>query len=315
MLSTLQRGEAMTARWSLKRSLLYSLIAALVLSAVFGIYVFLFGTFGDTEVRLLVTTLAVSCYSLMSLGCAVAWEKRRTRVLSLPGLVVCGLGFLFLLACIWVEGYDSEWFAKATGILAIFALSFAQASVLSLARLKPRQGWLSWTAVVSIFSLAILISTMIVVEVDDEWWFRAVGVVAIVDGCASLTIPILHKLAGLPSAAGQFAEAYPRIELTCPRCGHRAEYPVGPIQCTQCSLRIRVEVSAKGDPEEDPPFQFSLRSLLLIMLITALGLGILGTRLRPPRTAPQPAPGATVPRGVAADAAPAASPEPRTAER
>jgi hypothetical protein len=270
----------MTARWSLKRCLLHSLIAALVLSAVFGIYVFLFGSFGETEVRILLSTLDVSYYSLMSLACAVAWEKRRTRVLSLPGLTTCMLGFVFLLLCIWVEFHQPEDFVwKTAAILGIFSFSFAQASVLTLARLKPRLAWVSWTAVVSIFSLAIVISTMIVWEIDDEWWFRAIGVLAIVDSCASLSIPLLYKLGGsaAPEVTGQ---PYPRIELICPRCGHQGEYSVGRIECTECSLRIRVEVSEKPDVEEDPPFQFSLRSLLLVTLIAAVGLGLLGSRLR-----------------------------------
>ena len=269
----------MTRQWSLKRSLLYSLIAALVLCAVFGIYVFLLGDFGQTEVRILLTTLTVAFYSLMSLACAVAWEKRRTRVLSLPGLVVCAVGFVFLLLCIWVESYESEAFAKATGILAIFAFSFAQASVLTLARLKPRLAWVSWTALVAIFSLAIVGSTMIVFDVDDQWWFRVLGVLAIVDSCASLSIPVLYKLGGLP-APDAARQPYPRIELICPRCGHRGDYPTGRIQCAECSLRIRVEISEKPDAAEDPPFQFSLRSLLLITLIASLGLGILGSRLK-----------------------------------
>ena len=49
-----------------------------------------------------------------------------------------------------------------------------------------------------------------------------------------------------------------------------------------------MEVSEKADVTEDPPFQFSIRSLLLITLIAALGLGILGSRLRPSETQPTP---------------------------
>jgi peptidoglycan/LPS O-acetylase OafA/YrhL len=278
----------MSDHWSLKRSLLHCLIAALVLSAAFGIYVFLFGSFGATETRIILTTLAVAYYSLMSLACAVAWEKRRTRVLSLPGLVVCAVGFAFLLVCIWSIPHESERVAKATAILAVFSFSFAQASVLSLARLKPKLRWVSWIAVVSIFSLAILVSTMIVVSFHDDWWLRAVGVLGIIDACASLSIPVLYKLGRLspPAAARQ---PYQRIELVCPRCGHRGDYPLGRIQCAECALRMRVEVSEKPDVEEDPPFQFSIRSLLLITLIAALGLGILGSRLKQSHRPPRPA--------------------------
>jgi len=51
-------------RWSLKRILLYSLIGALVLCALPGIYAFVFGRIGKTEIKILATTLGVCFYHL-----------------------------------------------------------------------------------------------------------------------------------------------------------------------------------------------------------------------------------------------------------
>ncbi len=48
----------MDKRWSLKRLLLHTVLGALVLAAV--VYVLLFGTFGKTEERILLTTLSIS---------------------------------------------------------------------------------------------------------------------------------------------------------------------------------------------------------------------------------------------------------------
>jgi hypothetical protein len=254
--------------------LLISVIGALVLSALFGIGAFLFGNFGETSMRILATTLSVSFYSLMALACAAALEKRRAKVTALPGLAVCGIGFVCLLLVIWVDGE----FAEASAILALFAFSFAQTCMLSFVRLKRQWVWVSWTAHVAIFWLAALLSTMIVLDLDDEWFFRIAGVLGIIDGCASLSIPLIYKLGGgiAPDVTRRLGS---HIELTCPACGLRGSYPIGSIQCPQCALKIRVEVAGMKAPADDPPFQFSIKSLLLVMFIVAAGLGLLTYRM------------------------------------
>lgn len=268
--------------------LLISVIGALVLSALFGIGAFLFGNFGETSMRILATTLSVSFYSLMALACAAALEKRRAKVTALPGLAVCGIGFVCLLLVIWVDLFGVEEFAKASAILALFAFSFAQTCILSFVRLKRQWVWVSWTAHVAIFWLAALLSTMIVLELNDAWFFRIAGVLGILDGCASLSIPLIYKLGGgiaPDKRGGGIASDAPRrlgshIELTCPACGLQGNYPIGSIQCPQCALKIRVEVAGmKAAPADDPPFQFSIKSLLLVMFIVAAGLGLLTYRM------------------------------------
>lgn len=269
----------MTGRWSLKRILLYSLIGALVVCALLGIYAFVFGRFGETEIKILATTLGVCFYSMTAMACFTALEKRRSNVLALPGLGTCAAGMLVLLGLIWLEGYEDEWSVKLAAILAMFAFSFAQASLLSLAQLERKLAWVSWIAYGSIFWLVIQLSVMIVWEIDDEWLIRTAGVLGILDGCASLTIPILLKLRGGPKPA-VVPEAYSRIELTCPRCGQRGKFAIGAIQCPKCALKMHVDVEAMVEVGENPPFQFSLRSLLLVTLIVAVALSIFTSRVQ-----------------------------------
>ena len=49
----------MTGNTSMKRAFLQAIIATLVVTALVGIYVFLFGTFGKAEAKILGTTLTV----------------------------------------------------------------------------------------------------------------------------------------------------------------------------------------------------------------------------------------------------------------
>jgi len=130
-------------------------------------------------------------------------------------------------------------------IVGVLSFSFAQACLLSLAPLRRRQAWVFYAAVTCILALAAIISAMIVVEPHDEQWIvRVLGVVAILDACFSLCVPILHRLGG-KEATEKATVVYSDIELVCPRCGERGSYPLGNIQCSKCSLGIRVEIGER----------------------------------------------------------------------
>jgi hypothetical protein len=233
-------------RHSIKRILLYMVVGGLVLAALAGIYVLLFGTFGKTEEKILLTTLGSSYFSVTSLACAAAYEKRRHGLLSIPGLALSIAGFALFLPSIWAEWLDSDAISKITIILAVFSFSFAQACLLSLVKLERRVVWVYYAAVVAILALAAIISAMIVYD-QGGWMLRFAGAVGILDGCLSLCIPVLHRLGGT-LAVPTTVETYQRIELVCPRCGQRGSYPIGSISCRRCSLaiEIRIEVDSHG---------------------------------------------------------------------
>ena len=225
----------------LKQTLLRTLIGALILSALIGIYAFLFGDFGETEVKILLTTLTISYFSVTSLACAAAFEKKKLPLLSVPGLILGVVGFLMFVPGIWAEWFDSESYAKTMIILGIFSFSFAQACLLSLATLEQRFQLVLYSAFGSIFALALLASGMIVFDTYDEWLFRFAGVLGILDGCATVSIPVLYKLG--TNEMVQFIEGpYREIELRCPRCGHVDTFSIGDVMCRNCSLKIRIEV-------------------------------------------------------------------------
>ena len=152
------------------------------------------------------------------------------------------VGLLLYVPAIWAEWFDTEAVGKTMAIVGLFSFSFAQCCLLSLATLQRQVAWLFYAAVTAILLLAAIISGIIVFDPhDEEWLMRTVGVVAILDGCFSLCVPILHRL-GSRQTVRQTAIAYQQIELVCPRCGKRGTYSVGEIVCRKCSLTIRVQV-------------------------------------------------------------------------
>ena len=229
----------------LKQVLLRILVGALVLSALVGIYAFLFGEFGETEIKILLTTMAISYFSVTSLACAAAFERDGVRLLTIPGLITGVVGFLMFVPGIWAEWFESEPYAKTMIVLGIFSFSFAQACLLSLATLERRFQWVLYAAFGSIFALASLISGMVIFEVGDEWLFRFAGVLGILDGCATVSLPALAKFGKREEAVER---ARSEVELRCPRCGQPGTYPMGEFECQNCSQRIRIELI----PEESP---------------------------------------------------------------
>jgi hypothetical protein len=240
-------------RPSVKRFLLCLVVGGLVLAALAGIYVLLFGTFGKTEGKILLTTLSISYFSVTSLACAVLYEKKRYGLLAVPGLAISVAGFVLFLATTWAEWWQSESLVKTVAILATFSFSFAQACLLSFATLKREMAWVYYAAVLTILILAALVSGVLVCEPRDATGvLRIIGAVAILDGCLSLCVPVLHRLGG-ESQVPTTAEVYQQIELVCPRCGQRGTYPIGVIRCRRCSLAIGIHIEADS---HEPPSAF-----------------------------------------------------------
>jgi MFS family permease len=164
----------------------------------------------------------------------------------MPGLALGVLGLVFFIPSIWVEWFEIEAVGKAMGIIGVLSFSLAQACLLSFAPLQRRHAWVFYAAVALILALAAIISGIIISEPHGgDWIVRVVGVVAILDGCFSLCVPILHRLGGR-EATEKTTQTYNQIELACPRCGERGIYATGNISCPQCSLCLRVDIGGEG---------------------------------------------------------------------
>jgi len=152
----------MAGKWSLKRASLCALIVALVAGALVGVYVLLLGDFGETEGKILLTALSVSYFSVTSVACAAAMEKKRGSLLARVGLAVSVLGFLVLIHGIWGNCWNSEAFGKSVVILTVLSFSFAQLCLLTLLPLTGTTRWALSATIVAVFAAAIFILGTIV---------------------------------------------------------------------------------------------------------------------------------------------------------
>jgi hypothetical protein len=177
---------------------LWTLIASLSLSALLAIFVFIVGQFGETEVRLLLTTLAVGVYSLTGLCSSSLYDRGRYQVVGAVGIILSIVGFLFALGNVWdIIDLSSTW--KALLVLIIVPVSIAHASLLLLIDTKSQ---LVGSVIritlgtISVVALLLIYAVFKDFDLDGQTFYRLLGVFAVLDVLGTITSPLLRKTSG-----------------------------------------------------------------------------------------------------------------------
>jgi hypothetical protein len=205
-----------------RRAAVIALIVSISITAVIGIVVLLTGAFGETQGRVLLTTLLIAGFSTVAL-CHLAVAGRPVRIVGFVGLGVSAISLLLGLILIWMPwtsalsealGGIGRWF----GVTGIVALTLAQANLLLL--LAGRRHLLVRIAMAVTLTALGVVALMLVLpilsegsipgyEQGDAYW-RGFGVVAIVDALGTVALPIVGLLVrDRPAAVLQTAPEAP----------------------------------------------------------------------------------------------------------
>lgn len=229
-----------------QRSFLFAFIASISSCGVIGIYCLLVGEFTSLVGQILASTASVAGASLLALASALPWERKRWQPIGPLGMLAAAIWLTLILCLIWIDRFpDEEWRVKATIILTVFAIALPHAGLIGLARLRREYGWVRIGNVASIALLAAMIILSVVFEINEDFWYRVIGALAILDVCSSVAIPILHRVSAINEHEA-IRTTVLEVTLICPRCSTSHSATVGRSECPSCGLRIKLEIEEEN---------------------------------------------------------------------
>lgn len=163
------------------------------LSALLSVVAVLFGSSGFTG-KVLGTTVTITIAGVCCLSCGAFGQRTGRNVAAGTGVVLAMLAAVLVLLAIWAHSwFEDGW--RTTIAVSVFALAWAQASALSIARLPRNRRWLQTAAWVTILLLASAVSALVFDIADDDGSLKVIAVLAIFAVLESLIIPTLHVMA------------------------------------------------------------------------------------------------------------------------
>jgi hypothetical protein len=174
------------------------MIGAIAVTALFAIGAFLIGRFSHTEVRILLTTLAVATTSGLSLASGSSWPAH--RALPLLGVASAIVAFAGALPPIWLRGDHGGWSAwiRGVGILYVLAAALAYATLLISRRRAAESSSITTTRLAALASLAwltVMIALLIAsLRFSGPGYGRVLGVAAVLTVATTLVTLILQRL-------------------------------------------------------------------------------------------------------------------------
>jgi len=182
-----------TANIRVGKIFLYSLILSVGFASFLGIMVLLSLSFGDVQIKVLLSTLSISGASLCGFAAGMSLEKNRIKILGWAGISLSLIGCAGVVCGIWTEVAETG-FWKFASIAWMWGAACSHASLLSLAGLKKTFIWAKYGGVISTLALAAVLSGCILAE--NFGWFvgRVIGILSIFIAALSICVPIFHRL-------------------------------------------------------------------------------------------------------------------------
>ena len=199
-----------SGRAPVRRAIVTVTIVSFTVAALLGVLALLGGDFGDTQVRVLLTTVTVGVVSIAVL-CYLSTAGTPFQVVGALGgaAVLVPLGAALVL--IWAEdqlGSNDDAFFQAFGVGAVVAGTLAQACLLlAIAYRKSPvvRVLLAVTLVLAGLLAAILSGLILGAEAEGDVVARAIGVIAILDVLGTVVVAALGKFGPGPDGVARIS--------------------------------------------------------------------------------------------------------------
>ncbi|WP_141879971.1 hypothetical protein [Homoserinimonas aerilata] len=185
---------------ALRRIAIIVVVVSLSVTALIGIITLLTGgDFGETQGRIMLTTLVIGVFGVLAL-CDLAIAGRRYEWAGYVGILASAAALAICLLLIWDDNSsqypDALW--KTLWLATIAATSLAQANLLLLLadrrRTAVRVGL--WATLGLIALLAVLIALLVLTdgEIGSDGYARFLGTVAILDVLGTIVVPVIGAI-------------------------------------------------------------------------------------------------------------------------
>lgn len=188
----------------IRRIAIVVIVASLSLTALIGIVTLLTGSLSDPIFgKVLLTTLLLAAFSITVL-CHLAVAGRALRLIGFVGVGISAVALFCGLLLIWREWGnldDIDPLLRAFGVFGVLAVSFAHANLLLL--LGQRRNLVVRALLYITVALIGVVALMLCLPIgsggdipgdDGEWYWRLLGVVAILDVLGSIVLPVTGRL-------------------------------------------------------------------------------------------------------------------------
>lgn len=184
-------------QFSVRRVFLLLLIISLSASAVIAIAIFLLGSFGTLQLKVLFTTFIIGVFSLTGLCSSALYDRKIFLPLAFSGLACSVVSFILTTFLIWEFIDFSSDVGKLLAISVILSISIAHSSLLFLIIPTNKSVQISQAAtIVFIAIVCIMLILLVLFELNTvgEFYFRLLGVFAVLDILGTIITPILRKI-------------------------------------------------------------------------------------------------------------------------
>ena len=197
----------------LRRAVVNGVIGSFSLAALMGIVALLAGgSFGETEGRILLTTLIVGLQSVAAL-CYLSLAGHRLAAVGVAGGATSVVASALALALTWGADGDGAW--RAFGVSVTVAASLAQASLLLALAARERIGLMLAATLAAIAVVGGLVLVPIL-DVGDQGsgFARTLGVLAILDVLGTVLVSAQALFGRNRTAGPQPTDTEPRLLST-----------------------------------------------------------------------------------------------------
>jgi hypothetical protein len=176
-----------------RRFLLTAVAVSITATALLAIGILLFGSFGETEGRILGSTMILAGYALLALPAAFLFDQSRYRPLAAAVVGLAAAGLALSLVNVWTGGASSD-VGKAVLTATVFAGAAAQTAALAARRAQSDPILVRALFPVSA-ALAVVLATMVSVaawaQFEAAAYFRILGALAVLDLLTVALQPVL----------------------------------------------------------------------------------------------------------------------------